>query len=168
MWIVVLLTIYTLVMLFVPVPDVKGVIAAGVLEPGRDVGAYVDRLLLEGHLWAKVKTWDPEGIFTTLPAICTLLFGVLTGRWLASAHSRAEKTIWMLLAGLLCLWIGAMIDASFMPINKSLWTTSFCVFMTGWALLIFAPFYWLIDANENETLREHPRTGFPRQEFPAR
>jgi predicted acyltransferase len=153
-WIAALLAVYTVVMLFVPVPDVQGRIGTGVLEAGRDAGAYVDRLLLEGHLWAKVKTWDPEGIVSTLPAICSLLFGVLTGRWLGTNYSRAEKTVWMLLAGLLCLWAGAMIDATFMPINKNLWTTSFCIFMTGWALLIFAPFYWLIDGTDSTAIRE--------------
>ena len=60
----------------------------------------------------------------------------------------------MMVAGLACLWIGAMIDATFMPINKSLWTVSYCVFMTGWALLVFSVFYWLMDANESATLRK--------------
>ena len=152
-WIIGLLLAYTVLMLLVPVPDVQGLIAAGVLEPGRDFGAYVDRLLLEGHLWAKSKTWDPEGLVSTLPALCSQLFGVLTGRWLLSKTSVAEKTVWMMVAGLACLWIGAMIDATFMPINKSLWTVSYCVFMTGWALLVFSVFYWLMDANESATLR---------------
>jgi predicted acyltransferase len=152
-WIVALLAIYSVLMLFVPVPDTSGRVAAGVLEPGRDFGAYIDRLLLDGHLWAKAKTWDPEGIVSTLPALCSQLFGVLTGRWLLSAVPNAEKTVWMLLAGLLCLWIGAMIDATFMPINKSLWTVSFCIFMTGWALIMFAAFYWLIDANASREIR---------------
>jgi predicted acyltransferase len=153
-WIVGLLAIYTVLMLFVPVPDLQGRIVAGVLEPGRDFGAFVDRLLLDGHLWAKSKTWDPEGLVSTLPAICTQLFGVLAGRWLLSKPSAAEKTVWMMLAGLLCLWLGAMIGATFMPINKSLWTASFSIFMTGWALLIFCCFYWLMDANESKVLRE--------------
>ena len=153
-WIIGLLLAYTVLMLLIPVPDVQGLIAAGVLEPGRDFGAYVDRLLLEGHLWAKSKTWDPEGLVSTLPALCSQLFGVLTGRWLLSKTSVAEKTVWMMVAGLACLWIGAMIDATFMPINKSLWTVSYCVFMTGWALLVFSVFYWLMDANESATLRK--------------
>ncbi|MCY7387587.1 MAG: DUF5009 domain-containing protein [Burkholderiales bacterium] len=154
MWILALLATYTLLMLFVPVPDAAGVIAAGVLEPGRDFGAFVDRLLLNGHLWAKSKTWDPEGLVSTLPALCSQLFGVLAGRWLLSNNSTAEKTVWMMLVGLLCLWVGAMIDATFMPINKSLWTVSFCIFMTGWALLVFSCFYWLMDANASAVLRE--------------
>ena len=152
-WIIGLLAIYTLLMLFVPVPDVQGRIAAGVLEPGRDFGAFIDRLLLEGHLWTKSKTWDPEGLVSTLPALCSQLFGVLAGRWLLSKTPAAGKTVWMMLAGLLCLWLGAIIDATFMPINKSLWTISFSIFMTGWALLIFSCFYWLMDANASARLR---------------
>ena len=159
-WIVALLTIYSLLMLFVPVPDVHGVIAAGVLEPGRDFAAFVDRVLLDGHLWAKSKTWDPEGLVSTLPALCSLLFGVLAGRWLQTRHTAAEKTAWMMTAGLLCLWFGAIIDASFMPINKNLWTISFCIFMTGWALLVFSCFYWLMDANASMKLRDKTQLVF--------
>ncbi len=159
-WIVGLLGIYTVLMLFIPIADVQGRIAAGVLEPGRDFGAFMDRLLLDGHLWAKSKTWDPEGLISTLPALCTQLFGVLAGRWLLSKTSAAEKTVWMMIAGLLCLWLGAMIDATFMPINKSLWTVSFSIFMTGWALLIFSCFYWLMDANESKMLREKTHSIF--------
>jgi predicted acyltransferase len=153
-WIAVLLATYTMLMLCVPVPDMQGHIAAGVLEPGRDVGAFVDRWLLGGHLWVKSKTWDPEGVVSTLPALCSQLFGVLLGNWLATSHDKAVKTVWMLLAGLLCLWIGAIFDVLIMPINKSLWSTSYAIFMTGWALLVFAAFYWLIDANPSAKLRE--------------
>ncbi|MEO8100978.1 MAG: DUF5009 domain-containing protein [Betaproteobacteria bacterium] len=152
-WIAGLLGAYTLMMLFVPVADTEGRVAAGVLEPGRDFGAYVDRLLLGGHLWVQSKTWDPEGLVSTLPAVATQLFGVLAGQWLLSAYSRSEKTVWMLLAGLGCLWAGAIIDATFMPINKSLWTVSYSIFMTGWALLVFATFYWLIDGSDAPALR---------------
>ena len=153
-WIVGLLAAYTVLMLLIPVPDAQGRIAAGVLEPGRDFGAYIDRLLLDGHLWAKSKTWDPEGLVSTLPALCSQLFGVLAGRWLLSKYSVAEKTVWMMLAGLASLWIGAIIDATIMPINKSLWTISFCIFMNGWALLIFSSFYWLMDASASSRLRK--------------
>jgi predicted acyltransferase len=130
------------------------------LEPGRDLGAFVDRWLLDGHLWAKSKTWDPEGLVSTLPAVCNVLFGVLTGRWLLSSYSPAEKTVWMMLCGLACLWLGAIIDATIMPINKSLWTTSFSIFMTGWALLIFSCFCWLMDASASLPLRDKARALF--------
>ncbi|NJR71757.1 MAG: DUF1624 domain-containing protein [Gammaproteobacteria bacterium] len=160
LWIVGLLTFYTAVMLLVPVPDVNGIVAAGALQPGRDVGAFIDRIFLDGHMWAKSKTWDPEGLFSTLSALTSMLFGVLVGHWLAANVSRAEKTVWMLLAGLLCLWLGAIIDATIMPINKSLWTSSYAIAMTGWALLVFGAFYWLIDGNDDVSLKQKSQRVF--------
>jgi predicted acyltransferase len=138
--------LYTVPMLWVAVPDAQGRVGAGVLEPGRDFGAWVDRQLLDGHLWRAARTWDPEGLVSTLPAVGTVLFGALTGRWLATPASGAEKTVWMLLAGLALLWLGAILDSVLMPINKNLWTPSYAVFMAGWALLVFGAFFWLMDA----------------------
>jgi predicted acyltransferase len=157
LWIVGILSVYSIVMLMVPVPDVSGVVTAGALEPGRDVGAYIDRIFLTGHMWAKSKTWDPEGLFTTLPALTSMLCGVLLGHWLAAAYSQAEKTVWMMLAGLLCLWVGAILDSVLMPINKPLWTTSYVVFMTGWGLLVFAAFFWLMDAVDRVRIKTAAR-----------
>jgi len=148
LWILGLLSGYSALMLGVAVPDQNGVVHAGLLEPGADFAAHVDRLFLAGHLWSQSKTWDPEGLVTSVPALCSQLFGVLAGRWLMNDRSGVEKTVWMLLAGLACLWFGAVLDVILMPINKSLWTTSYCIFMTGWALIVFSVFYWFLDALE--------------------
>jgi predicted acyltransferase len=40
-----------------------------------------------------------------------------------------------------------------MPINKALWTVSYSVFTTGWALVVFGVFYWLLDAAPAERVR---------------
>ncbi len=156
-WIAALLIGYSLVMFNVSVPDANGVVVTGVLEPGRDVGAYLDRQLLSGHLWASAKTWDPEGLFSTLPALASMLLGALAGRWILSPYSSADKTVWMLISGLLCLWLGAILDVVLMPINKSLWTPSYCIFMNGWALIIFGITYWFIDANDSAAWRTRAR-----------
>lgn len=148
-----LLAFYSIVMLLVPVPDVHGVWAAGVLEPGRDAGAWLDRQLLQGHLWGRSKIWDPEGVFSTLPALGTQLIGVLAGRLLLSSIPRSEQTIWMLLAGLVLLALGSTFDAILMPINKALWTPSFCLLMGGWSLITLAGFYWLLDVNPYPAVR---------------
>ncbi len=144
-----LLALYSVLMLWVPVPGS----GAGVLEPGKDLGAFLDRFLLDGHLWKSSKTWDPEGLLSTLPALCTQLIGVLTGRWLMSSRPRTEQTVWMLLAGLALLWLGAMLDVLLMPINKALWTPSFTLLTGGWALILFPVFYWLLDANPDARRR---------------
>ncbi len=148
-WIAGLLGLYSALMLWVPVPGG----AAGVLEPGQDLGAWLDRLVLDGHLWRQSKTWDPEGLLSTIPALCSQLMGVLAGRWLLSHHSKAEQAVWMLLAGLLLLALGSTLDAVLMPINKSLWSSSFALFMGGWALLAFAAFYWLLDGTADAAVR---------------
>jgi predicted acyltransferase len=152
--------VYLVPMFFVAVPGADGLVFAARFEPGNDFGAFVDRALLSGHLWASAKTWDPEGVFSTLPAVSTLLFGALTGRYLLATHSPAEKSVWMLLAGLILVWIGAMLDVVLMPINKPLWTVSYSVFTAGWALAVFGAFYWLIDGCSEEKISSLARKFF--------
>ena len=113
----------------------------GALEPGQDFGAMIDRAVLGGHLWAATKTWDPEGLWSTLPAVGSVLFGVLAGRHLL-AGGNATK---LFVAGLVALAAGWILDAVFMPINKNLWTPSYTVFMTGWSLVAFAAFHATIE-----------------------
>jgi predicted acyltransferase len=47
-------------------------------------------------------------------------------------------------AGVALLALGAAWGAVF-PINKNLWTSSYAVFMAGWASLLFGIFHWAID-----------------------
>jgi predicted acyltransferase len=145
-WIVLLLAAYTVLMLFVPVPSPDGVVAAGRLEPGRDFGAWLDRALLDGHLWTQSRTWDPEGLTSTLPAACSLLFGVLAGRALVVARPGLAIPVAFLVAGIACVALGLALDAVLMPINKNLWTPAYCVFMTGCSLVAFAAFHASMDA----------------------
>ncbi len=157
LWIAVLLAAYTIPMLFVPVPGPDGIVAAGALEPGRDFGAWVDRQLLGGHLWSQSRTWDPEGLVSTLPAACSLLFGVLTGRWLLAARAGLSTTAAMFAAGIAALLAGLALDTLLMPINKNLWTPSYCVFMTGWSLVVFSAFHAAMDAAPSTASRTNAR-----------
>jgi predicted acyltransferase len=139
-WTASLLVFYCAVMYLVPVPG----LGAGFMEPGKNLAAYIDSLFLSGHMWIQSKTWDPEGILSTIPAIATALFGSLTGYLLKTEKSREEKTAWLLFAGFACLLLGGAWDWG-MPINKSLWTSSYSVFMAGWGLLFLGAFYWMMD-----------------------
>jgi predicted acyltransferase len=137
--------LYLLLMLLVPVPGSDGLVAAGRLEPGLDFGAWLDRLVLGGHLWANSRTWDPEGIVGTLPATASLLFGVLAGLYLASPTRRTPKSLALLLAGLILLGIGAGMGAVLIPINKNLWTPSYAIFTAGWSCVFLAAFHAALD-----------------------
>ncbi len=156
-WLLGLLALHALLLLAVPVPDAKGAVAAGALEPGRDIGAWLDRQLLGRHLWSATRTWDPEGLLGTLSATGTLLFGALTGRWLGSPRPALEQLRWLLLAGLALLALGTALDRVLMPINKNLWTPSYAVFMAGWALLLFGSCFGLLDAPGDGGLRRASR-----------
>jgi predicted acyltransferase len=140
-----LLLVYGAVMMTATVPDAAGVLHTGALDPGMDFGAWLDRLLFGKHLWVQSKTWDPEGLFSSLPAVASQLAGVLAGRVLAAPVRPSETAARLAFAGMLALWLGAMLDLLVIPINKSLWTPSYAVFTTGWALVLFAAFYWLLD-----------------------
>ena len=119
-------------------------IGPGGVEKGANLARHIDGLLLGSHMWSQTRTWDPEGILSTLPAIATTLFGVLTGHLLRSSRGAAEKTAWMFVSGNALLVAGIVMNV-WLPINKNLWTSSYSVFMAGMALIVFACCYWLVD-----------------------
>jgi len=140
LWLTGFLFLYWLAMEYIPVPE----LGAGVYEPGKNLAAHVDSLFLDGHMWSEYGTWDPEGLLSTIPAISTTLFGVMTSHWLRSGYSGEKKTASMLAAGLFLLLLGKVLDI-WVPINKNIWTSSFSIFMGGMATIFLAVFYWLID-----------------------
>jgi predicted acyltransferase len=96
-------------------------------------------------LWKSAKTWDPEGILSTLPAVATGLFGLLVGTWLKRKdRDEAVKISWMFSIGTLAIVLGLIWDL-FFPINKALWTSSFVLYAGGLATIGLALCYWLID-----------------------
>jgi len=140
-WIGALLTSYWLLMTLVPVPGY----GAGRLDVEGNLAHYVDQVVLGAHNYRHTKTWDPEGVVSTLPAIATALFGILAGHILRTRKELAERTTWLFLAGNLLITAG-LICNHWMPINKKLWTSSFSLFMAGLDFVIFAIFLWVIDA----------------------
>jgi predicted acyltransferase len=142
---VVLLYGYWFAMTLLPVPGGCRLGALCLDVPSRTLAAWVDRALLEGHLWKAAKTWDPEGPLSTLPAIGTAMMGVLCGRWLAlKERPLLERLNGMFAVGALLMMVGLMWHWSF-PINKGLWTSSYVVFTAGMAAVSIATITWIID-----------------------
>jgi len=137
-----ILIAYWAMMTLIPVPGV----GYANLEKETNLGAWLDRTLLtEAHLWRSAKTWDPEGILSTLPAIATGLFGVLIGNWLKRKdREESVKISWMFSIGILAVILGLIWDLCF-PINKALWTSSFVLYAGGLATIGLALCYWMID-----------------------
>lgn len=128
----------------VPVPGADGVVAAGRLLPGCDFGAWLDRALLGGHLWARARTWDPEGLVGTLTATATLLFGVLAAHLLARSAGGRPRGPVLVLLGLGLLGTG-LLWGRVLPLNKSLWTPSYTLATAGWSFLLLGALQGLLD-----------------------
>ena len=129
---------YWAVMMAVPVPGGT----AGDLSPDGNLGAFIDRALMSGHLWK--PRWDPEGLLSTIPAVATTLLGILAGLWIGGSAAPARKAATLALAGAGAIAAGFAWDVLF-PINKSLWTSSYVMFSAGAAALFLALCYWAID-----------------------
>ncbi|MBZ5643158.1 MAG: DUF5009 domain-containing protein [Acidobacteriia bacterium] len=137
---VILLVGYWALLKFVPVPGY----GAGHLGKDDNLGAYIDRTLMGGHLWSESMTWDPEGLLSTLPAIATLLIGILAGEWLRSDREGKRKAAGLVAVGLVLMAVGQLLHPYF-PINKNLWTSTFVLFTGGFAMLALAACYWAVD-----------------------
>jgi predicted acyltransferase len=134
------LVAYWALLTFVPVPGY----GVGRLDPEGNLGASIDRALFSTHLYAQTKTWDPEGLLSTLPAISTILLGILCGEWVRSRRGSTQKTLGMIAAGIVLMAAGQLLHPVF-PINKKLWTSTFVLLAGGFTSLAFGICYWLID-----------------------
>ncbi len=142
---------YWALLTIVPVPDSGLPGWATETVPQGTLAAWVDRLVLDwsgwglgNHIWALSKTWDPEGVLSTVPAVATTMLGVIAGRWIGADRPIAER-----LSGLMA--VGGVVAAAgcawgwVFPINKTLWTSSYVLLSGGLAALTLGVCLWLID-----------------------
>jgi predicted acyltransferase len=120
-------------LLFLPVAGLDS------LTPGNGLNGWLDREFLPGRLLR--KTWDPEGVLSTLPAVASGLIGVAVMRARQRDGSRAYLGVAIAAIGLLL--------AIMIPLNKALWTASFVLLTAGLALLVWMAMrrFWPAIAN---------------------
>lgn len=137
-WCVSLLVGYWLLLRFAVAPDAP-IGATGFSYDGNIVG-YVDRVLFTNHLLIK-EFFDPEGLLSTIPAVSTALLGMFAGE-IVIANKNAVRRLVIMGAALVAV---GLLWSLVMPINKSLWSSSFTCLVGGLSALLFALFYWVID-----------------------
>ena len=98
---------YWILMRWVPIPGI-GVPTHDVplLDPNQNWVAYLDRRIFPGRLYEQVR--DPEGLLSDIPAMGTILLGVLTGIWLRLPKSFTAKAIGLLAGSLSGLLLGSL------------------------------------------------------------
>jgi predicted acyltransferase len=112
--------------------------AAGPFDP---VGNYAARVDLA------VLGYNYSGNYTTLNFLgngLTVLFGCWTGLLLQREGTPEGRLRRLVGAGVGALAAGWALGGA-IPMVKRLWTGSFLLFSTGWVLLAFAFFYWLVE-----------------------
>ncbi len=134
-----ILLIYWILMSFTPTPETL----PGTMEPGLNFAAWFDRLIFSPGMLGK-HGWNSEGLFSTFTAIATGITGMLAGHLIVKQKLSERTVIWLFTAGALSLLAGSIWDWQF-PINKKLWTSSYVLYTSGWALIALALSLWLID-----------------------
>jgi predicted acyltransferase len=135
---------YWVLMRWVPVPG-AGLPGRDIplLDPDANLVAWLDRRIFSAaHLYERVR--DPEGLLSTLPAIATVLIGMLAGLWLETPHPARRK-----LAGLAAAAAGLLaagyLWSHWLPLNKKLWTSSYVLVAAGWSMFALTACYGLTD-----------------------
>jgi predicted acyltransferase len=134
-----ILLLYWITMLFIPTYE----FSAGTMEQGANLAFYIDQIIFPVQMIGK-HGWSAEGFYSTFPAICTAISGMLAGRVMLTKKITENTVIWMLLTGVLCMVAGLVWNCHF-PINKKIWSSSFVLFTSGWAAIVLAATLFLVD-----------------------
>ena len=88
--------------------------------------------------------FDPEGLLSTIPAIASVIFGFLVGKFLRAKGNSYETISWLFMAGLISIFLGLCWDMIF-PINKPIWSSSYVLYTTGLATVILSMIVFVTD-----------------------
>jgi len=115
----------------------------GRFDDGLNLTQQIDFQYLPGRKWD--GAYDPEGILSTLTAIATCLLGVFAGLLLKNANVPDQRKVFILLgAGLAGVILGSLWGLQF-PVIKKIWTSSYVLVAAGYACLLLAVFYKMIE-----------------------
>jgi predicted acyltransferase len=102
-------------------------------------------ILGEKHLYKGFGIpFDPEGLLSTIPAICTVVIGYFIGEILGTSKSGGTSVVKLLLLGTAAAGLGYL-WGMFLPINKPLWTGSYVLYSAGIATFVLAFIYLVAD-----------------------
>lgn len=104
-------------------------------------GTWMDLVLM-----GKINAGGGWVTINFIPTAAHTIWGVVAGQLLMSNRSGINKIRNLLTAGIIVLIAGYLLDwTSVTPIIKRISTSSFVLTSGGWALLVLAFSYWLID-----------------------
>ena len=88
--------------------------------------------------------FEPEGLLSTIPSVCTVIIGYFTGGLIARGSTSGKTVLKLLLIGAGTTGLGYLWGMVF-PINKALWTSSYVLFSAGIAMIVLSVIYMIAD-----------------------
>ena len=148
LWLLALCAVYLAGIWHLPYHAAQGQQFSGLLLFGNSFAAWLDHTVLGAdHVYYRHATpfaFDPEGLWSTLPAVASCLSGVLIAQWLQSGRNPVQQIRGLLLFGVVAVWLAELWHFS-LPINKSLWTPSFVLLSSGYCAMALAACSWLCE-----------------------
>jgi predicted acyltransferase len=81
--------------------------------------------------------FDPEGLLSTIPAIASVVFGFLVGKYIQNKGNSYQTIAHLLVVAVISIFIGLCWDITF-PINKPIWSSSYVLYTTGLAMTVLS------------------------------
>ena len=88
--------------------------------------------------------FEPEGLLSTIPSICTVIIGYFTGELVVRGSASGKTVMKLLLIGAGSTGLGYL-WGMFFPINKALWTSSYVLYSAGLAIILLSVIYLIAD-----------------------
>jgi predicted acyltransferase len=88
--------------------------------------------------------FEPEGLLSTIPSICTVIVGYFIGELIHKGTATGSTVLKLFIIGAGTTGLGYLWGIVF-PINKPLWTSSYVLYSAGIAMIVLSFIYLLAD-----------------------
>ncbi len=115
-------------------------------SPEGNFALKIDQAILgKKHLYTGFGIpFEPEGLLSTLPSICTVIIGYYAGGLIGKGGKKNNPVIRFFVIGAALTGLG-ILWGKFFPVNKPLWTSSYVLYTSGIAMAVLALIYWIAD-----------------------
>ena len=108
--------------------------------------SIIDRSILGvNHMYKDAGViLDPEGLISTVPAICHVLIGFYCGKMIMNTKDNQQRILWLFIVGAIMTFSGFLLSYA-CPINKKIWSPTFVLTTCGLASTLLALLIWIVD-----------------------
>lgn len=112
----------------------------------QNIISVIDRAVLgTNHMYKDSGLFlDPEGLISTIPAICHVLIGFYVGKILMQTKDNRVRMSHLFIVGAVLTFSGFLLSYG-CPINKKIWSPTFVLTTCGLASTLLALLVWIID-----------------------